>query len=85
MKENSKTFEESLARLEEIVKLLDTDKIDLETALTNYEEAVGLLKQCHYMLEAAQRKIELLRTGEVNGMIGVETVMEEDFRTNDSV
>jgi exodeoxyribonuclease VII small subunit len=55
------TFEESIIRLEEILKLLEGDKIDLESALLQYEEGVRLLKNCHGILESARQKIEVLR------------------------
>ena len=55
------TFEESIIRLEEILKLLEGDKIDLESALLHYEEGVRLLKNCHGILESARQKIEVLR------------------------
>ena len=55
------TFEESLFRLEEILKQLEGDKIDLETALSQYEEGVRLLKNCHGILESAHLKIKILR------------------------
>jgi len=55
------TFEESIIRLEKILKLLEGDKIDLESALLQYEEGVRLLKNCHGILETARQKIEVLR------------------------
>ena len=55
------TFEESIIRLEEILKLLEGDKVDLETALLQYEEGIRLLKNCHVILESARQKIEVLR------------------------
>ena len=55
------TFEESIIRLEEILKQLEGDNIDLETALSQYEEGVRLLKNCHGILESACQKIEILR------------------------
>jgi exodeoxyribonuclease VII small subunit len=61
----SKTFEESLTRLEEILRQLDDSQTDLETALARYEEGVKILKHCHEILETAERKIEFLR-GENN-------------------
>ncbi|MCL2004554.1 MAG: exodeoxyribonuclease VII small subunit [Planctomycetaceae bacterium] len=54
------TFEESIIRLEEILKQLEGDKVDLATALSQYEEGVRLLKHCHGILESAQQKIEIL-------------------------
>jgi len=55
------TFEESILRLEEILNQLEGDKVDLETALSQYEEGVRLLKNCHGILETARQKIEILR------------------------
>jgi exodeoxyribonuclease VII small subunit len=56
------TFEESIIRLDEILKQLEGDKVDLETALSRYEEGVRLLKNCHGILESARQKIEVLRS-----------------------
>ena len=64
--ENS-TFEESIFRLEAILKQLEGDKVDLATALSQYEEGVRLLKNCHCILESARQKIEVLRGVGANG------------------
>ena len=55
------TFEESILRLEGILKQLEGDKVDLASALSQYEEGVRLLRCCHGILETAQQKIEVLR------------------------
>ena len=55
------TFEESIIRLEEILKQLEGDKVDLASALSQYEEGVRLLKNCHGILESARQKIMILR------------------------
>ena len=55
------TFEESIIRLEEILKQLENDNVDLASALSQYEEGVRLLKHCYGILEAAQQKIQVLR------------------------
>ena len=55
------TFENSILRLDEILKQLEGNKVDLTTALSQYEEGVRLLKNCHRILETAQQKIEILR------------------------
>ena len=62
MSSSDLTFEESILRLEEILNRLEGDKVDLETALSQYEEGVRLLKNCHGILESARQKIEILRT-----------------------
>ena len=61
------TFEESILRLEEILKQLEGNKVDLTTALSQYEEGVRLLKNCHEILESAKQKIEVLRDVGVTG------------------
>ena len=61
------TFEESIIRLEEILKQLEGDKVDLATALSQYEEGIRLLKNCHEILESARQKIEVLRGIEADG------------------
>ena len=61
------TFEESILRLEEILKQLEGDKVDLATALSQYEEGIRLLRNCHEILESARQKIEILRGVEADG------------------
>jgi exodeoxyribonuclease VII small subunit len=53
-------FELTLARLEEIVHLLEDGKIGLDEALGRYEEGVGLLRNAYEMLQRAERKIAVL-------------------------
>jgi exodeoxyribonuclease VII small subunit len=54
------SFERTLARLEEIVHLLEDGKIGLDEALGRYEEGVGLLRNAYEMLQRAERKIAVL-------------------------
>ncbi|MCL6502965.1 MAG: exodeoxyribonuclease VII small subunit [Pirellulales bacterium] len=54
------SFEESLARLEQIVRALEDGELSLSESLAQYEQGVKLLAQCHAFLEQAERKIELL-------------------------
>lgn len=60
-------FEEALAELESIVHELEEGQIGLADALGRYEKGVRLLKQCHGLLEDAQRRIELLTGIDANG------------------
>jgi exodeoxyribonuclease VII small subunit len=53
-------FEESLAELEAIVHDLEEGQLGLAESLARYEEGVRHLKHCYQILEAAERKIELL-------------------------
>jgi exodeoxyribonuclease VII small subunit len=57
------TLESAMARLEEIVKAMEDDKLSLEKSLKLYEEGIGLVSMCQGELESAKRKIQILRMG----------------------
>jgi exodeoxyribonuclease VII small subunit len=54
------TFERSLAELESVVHDLEDGQLGLAESLARYEQGVKHLKHCYQLLEAAERKIELL-------------------------
>jgi exodeoxyribonuclease VII small subunit len=64
-----KSFEEMLARLEEIVGLLDRVDTPLETSLALFEEGAGLVKLCTARLDEAQQKVNILTRGEDGSVI----------------
>lgn len=66
MAENKKTFEESLARLEEIVKSLENGKAPLGDSLKLFEEGVALVRACSEELDLAEKKIIELTSGGKN-------------------
>lgn len=53
-------FEESLARLEEIVKKLEGGETPLDESLGLFEEGVKLVRSCGSRLDEAERKITVL-------------------------
>lgn len=57
-------FEGSMARLEEIVALLERGDAPLEQAMTLFEEGAKLLRECTAQLDAAEQKVVLLTAGE---------------------
>lgn len=61
------TFEESLARLEEIVGLLEKGEAPLEKGLELFEEGVRLTRRCHEMLAVAEQRVSRLVSGESEG------------------
>jgi exodeoxyribonuclease VII small subunit len=63
----SLNFEQSLARLEEIARGLEDNKLGLNDSLLIYEEGVKLLRQCQGLLTQAERKIELLTGVDASG------------------
>ncbi|MBP87277.1 MAG: exodeoxyribonuclease VII small subunit [Planctomycetaceae bacterium] len=61
------SFEESLAKLEEIVRQLEEGQLGLSESLSRYEEGVRHLNQCHAALTAAEQKIQLLTSIDDDG------------------
>ena len=57
-------FEGSMARLEEIVSLLERGDAPLEQAMTLFEEGAKLLRECTKQLDQAEQKVTLLTAGE---------------------
>ncbi len=57
------TFEQSLARLDEIVKALEKGDRPLEEALGLFEEGTGLIRACGKVLDQAEQKIVTLSRG----------------------
>lgn len=54
------SFEEAVARLEEIVATLETGNLPLDDCLRQFERAVALSRQCAGQLEAAEAQIQVL-------------------------
>lgn len=56
-------FEGSMARLEEIVSLLEKGDAPLEQAMGLFEEGARLLRECTRQLDEAEQKVTLLTAG----------------------
>ncbi len=56
-----RSFEASMAELEERVRRLESGDLSLEEALTLYEEGVELARACHEQLEEAEERVASLR------------------------
>lgn len=69
-------FEGSMARLEEIVFLLEKGDAPLEQAMSLFEEGAKLLRECTKQLDEAEQKVVLLTAGKDGEM------MEEPFGGN---
>ena len=65
MSENKEniTFESAIARLEEIVRALESGSAPLDDSLSLFEEGVALVKFCNSTLDAVQKKITLISEG----------------------
>jgi exodeoxyribonuclease VII small subunit len=53
-------FERSLARLEEVVRRLESPELSLDEAMKLFEEGVALSRECQKQLEEAEGKVEIL-------------------------
>lgn len=73
MAKTLKTFEESMARLEEIVRTLEGGNATLDESLKLYEEGIALVRVCSSKLDDAEKKIKLLNVT-ADGVVG-----EKDF------
>lgn len=55
--EKELTFEESLERLENIVKKLESGEVPLDDAIKEFNEAMNLAKKCDEKLKTAEEAI----------------------------
>lgn len=56
------SFEESMQRLEILVRQLERGELGLEQSLTCFEEGIGLVKLCQGQLDRAAQQIQILTT-----------------------
>lgn len=70
----SKSFEEQMEQLEEIVGALEKGDLSLEDSVKKFEEGIKISNECNKTLEEAEKKITILvnKDGEMK---------EEDFNT----
>lgn len=59
-KMENKTFEEALARLEEVVDKLENGEVPLEQAIDLFQEGIQLSKRLNEQLDAVEKRIEVL-------------------------
>ena len=57
------SFEQSLSRLDEIVRHLEKGDLPLSDSLSLEEEGTGLIKSCSKMLDEAEQKVVKLKKG----------------------
>ncbi len=59
-KAGGRTFEQALARLEELVNGLERGNLSLEDSLAYFEEGTRLVQECSSLLDAAEAKLKKL-------------------------
>ena len=63
MAKKTKTFEEALSRLEEIVTLMEKGKLSLDDTVKLYKEGVELASFCGGKLTDAKQQVTILSVG----------------------
>ena len=63
------SFEEALARLEEILRRLEQGDVSLDEALGLWQEGDGLHRRCLELLTAAESRIEQLQASDDNSPV----------------
>lgn len=59
-KDGELSYEQAIARLEEIVKLLEQKDLELEQAISLYEEGLSLIRYCENKLKEAKTRVEVI-------------------------
>ena len=70
-KKTDLTYEEAVARLEEIVALLETGETPLDESMVLYEEAVKLTRLCTGFLSQMEERMNQL-TEQIDGSVHIE-------------
>ena len=74
MNQKSKTFEESMVRLEQIVRAMERGDVPLEESLKLFQEGTELVRSCGKLLDNAQLQVNKIMTAADGSPV------EEDFR-----
>jgi exodeoxyribonuclease VII small subunit len=62
MNKDSKTFEENLLRLEQIVRTMERGEAPLEESLKLFQEGTELVRTCGKLLDDAQLQVKKVMT-----------------------
>jgi exodeoxyribonuclease VII small subunit len=55
------SYEEMLAKLQEILNNLETDELNLEDSMKSYEEGVKLVNKIYKILDSYESKISIIK------------------------
>ena len=62
------TFEQAMDNLEQIVAGIEGGDVSLEESIEKYAEGTTLIKQCRAILDAAEKKIQILSRDEAGAL-----------------
>ena len=77
MSKESKTFEESMSRLEQIVRAMERGDVPLEESLKLFQEGTQLIQTCTKLLDDAQLQIKKVMTA-ADGSPVMEDFLDEE-------
>ena len=77
MSKESKTFEESMSRLEQIVRAMERGDVPLEESLKLFQEGTHLVQACTKLLDDAQLQIKKVMTA-ADGSPVMEDFLDEE-------
>ena len=73
MSKESMNFEQSMARLEQIVRAMERGDVALEESLKLFQEGTELVRSCNELLDNAQLQVKMIMTAPDGSPV------EEDF------
>ena len=76
--EEKMSYEQALARLEQIIRAMENDKIPLAESLALYEEGVGIVRRLSAELDDAERKIKILQQNAQGEIVAVDFITDEE-------
>ena len=62
MNEQSKSFEQNMIRLEQIVRAMERGDVALEESLKLFQEGTELVRSCEKLLDEAQLQVQKVMT-----------------------
>lgn len=74
MNQPNMNFEQSMARLEQIVRAMERGDVALEESLKLFQEGTELVRSCQKLLDEAQLQVKMIMTASDGSPV------EEDFR-----
>ena len=74
MNPQNKTYEESMARLEQIVRAMERGDVALDESLKLFQEGTELVRSCQKLLDDAQLQVKKIMT------VPDGSPVEEDFQ-----
>ncbi len=64
MNQDSKSFEQSMQRLEQIVRIMERGEVSLEDSLKLFAEGTDLVRSCGKLLDEAELQVKVISASE---------------------